>query len=133
MSHRPCWLRCGKTLDQTFRDGDSSKPGPRNCVPKTDKNPGARVAPRPGLVTGRMNRHVLLISPASPRRSSPNRLFYLDRRPGLLELLLDLGGLVLVDAFLDRLGRAFNQILGLLEAESGDRPHLFDDVDLLFA
>src|ERR1700722_13112439 len=73
------------------------------------------------------------ISPASPRRSSPNRLFYLDRRPGLLELHLDLGGLVLVDAFLDRLGRAFNQILGLLEAESGDRPHLFDDVDLLFA
>ena len=38
----------------------------------------------------------------------------------LVEVLLDRRGLVLRHAFLDGLGRAFHQILGRLEAETGD-------------
>src|SRR5690242_964920 len=60
-------------------------------------------------------------------------LLELDRGTRLLELLLDLLGLALADAFLDRLRRALDQVLGLLEAEAGDRADLLDDVDLLVA
>src|SRR5882724_9434857 len=59
-------------------------------------------------------------------------LLHLDGRAGVFELLLELGSLVLRHAFLDRLRRALDQILGLLEAEAGDRAHFLDHVDLLF-
>jgi hypothetical protein len=39
---------------------------------------------------------------------------------GLFELLLEGGGLILGDALLDGLRRGLDEILGLLEAESGD-------------
>ena len=52
---------------------------------------------------------------------------------GRLELRLDLGGLVLGDRLLDRLRRRLDQILGLLQAQAGDRADLLDDVDLLGA
>src|SRR5215510_15078449 len=58
-------------------------------------------------------------------------LLQLDGRTCGFELLLDLVCLFLVDAFLDRLRRALDQVLGLLQAEAGDRAHLFDNVDLL--
>src|SRR5260221_9955926 len=60
-------------------------------------------------------------------------LIELNSRACLLKLLLDLCRLVLVDAFLDRLGRPFDQVLGFLEAETGDGADLLDDVDLLVA
>src|SRR5438093_1845935 len=50
----------------------------------------------------------------------------LDLGPLLFESRLDLVGLLAVDAFLDRLGRRVDEILGLLEAESGQ---LADDLD----
>src|SRR6188768_3820268 len=59
------------------------------------------------------------------------QLFQLDGRACGFELLLDLLGLVLVDAFLDRLRSALDQVLGLFQAEAGDRAHLFDHIDLL--
>ena len=52
---------------------------------------------------------------------------------GRLELRLDLGGLVLGDRLLDRLRRRLDQVLGLLQAQAGDRADLLDDVDLLRA
>src|SRR6476660_4040425 len=58
-------------------------------------------------------------------------LFDLDGRALILELLLDLGGLVLVDAFLDGLAAGLDQVLGLLQAETRDGADLLDDVDLL--
>src|SRR6476646_451328 len=61
------------------------------------------------------------------------RLLQLDGAAGILDLLLDLLGLVLVDAFLDRLGSAFDQRLRLAEAKAGDRADLLDHVDLLAA
>src|SRR6478752_10008002 len=60
-------------------------------------------------------------------------LFQLDGRTCGFELLLDLLGLVFVDAFLDCLRSALDQVLGLLQAEARDRAHLFDHIDLLGA
>src|SRR5438270_5904125 len=61
-------------------------------------------------------------NPRPPRfaTGSPNRrtnLLELDLGAGLLELRLDLVGLFFGDTLLDRLRRAFDEVLGLLEAE----------------
>ena len=53
--------------------------------------------------------------------------------PPASSIFLDLLGLVLVDAFLDRLGSAFDQRLCLAEAKVGDRADFLDHVDLLAA
>src|SRR5215211_2157167 len=50
---------------------------------------------------------------------------------GALEGGLGLLGLVLGDLLQDRLRRAVDQVLGLLEAERGQAAHLLDDLDLL--
>src|SRR4051794_41492451 len=60
-------------------------------------------------------------------------LLQLDGAAGILDLLLDLLGLFLVDAFLDGLGRALDQRLRLAQAEAGDRADFLDHVDLLAA
>ena len=60
-------------------------------------------------------------------------LLDLDLGAGGLELLPDLVGLRLGNATLDLLGSALDQVLGLLQAEAGDRAQLFDNVDLLSA
>src|SRR3954447_17608030 len=60
-------------------------------------------------------------------------LFQLDGAAGILDLLLDLLGFFLVDAFLDGLRSAFDQRLRLAEAEAGDRADFLDHVDLLAA
>src|SRR2546423_5074179 len=57
-------------------------------------------------------------------------LLQLGRRAGVLELLLDRLRLVLADVLLDRLRRAVDQVLRLLEAQTGDLAHRLDDVDL---
>src|SRR5580698_9666814 len=60
-------------------------------------------------------------------------LLQLHLGTGVFELLLDLGGFVLVDVRLHFLGRAFDQVLGFLEAQARDRTHFLDHVDLLLA
>src|SRR5208283_6229345 len=70
-----------------------------------------------------------LRAPRGPARSS----LELDLRADLLQGGLDLLGLFLADAFLDGLRRAFDEVLGLLQAERGDRADFLDDLDLLFA
>src|SRR5512147_2124618 len=60
-------------------------------------------------------------------------LLDVDLGAGFFELLLDLGGLVLRDAFLDRLGRALDEILGFLEADAGHFADHLDRVDLVAA
>src|SRR5439155_20562060 len=60
---------------------------------------------------------------AGPQQKAWNQAFSLlelGRRSGVVELLLDRGGLVLADVLLDRLRRAVDQVLRLLEAETGD-------------
>src|SRR5580765_3161995 len=54
-----------------------------------------------------------------------------DGRAGALELLLGLLGRSLVDLLQDGLGGAVNEVLGLLQAEGGQRADLLDDLDLL--
>src|SRR5438128_373024 len=61
------------------------------------------------------------------------RLPHFDRRPDLLELLLHVRGLGLGHLLLDRLGRAVDEILGLLEAQARQLAHDLDHLDLLFA
>src|ERR671917_424185 len=56
-----------------------------------------------------------------------------DGGAGALESGLGLLGGVLVDLLQDRLRRAVDQVLGLLEAERGQAAHLLDDLDLLVA
>ncbi len=58
--------------------------------------------------------------PSSRRRRASAELLDLDLRADFLELLLDRRGLVLGHAFLDRLGRALDEVLGFLQAEAGD-------------
>src|SRR5688500_428127 len=67
--------------------------------------------------------------PCQPRA----RLLDLDGRPGLLELGLDRVGLLARHALLDRLRRAVDHVLGLLEAEARDRADHLDHADLLLA
>ena len=60
-------------------------------------------------------------------------LLEFDGAAGFLDLLLDLFGFRLGDAFLDRLRSAFDQRLGFAEAELGDGADFLDHVDLLAA
>src|SRR5437868_4323683 len=83
---------------------------------------------RPGFIraTGRSAGR-----PAAAGR--PNRLLQLDAAAGLLDVGLELLGLLAVDALLDRLGRLVHQRLRLLEAETGHGAHDLDHLDLLVA
>src|SRR3954470_13690736 len=60
-------------------------------------------------------------------------LLQLDGAAGLLELGLELVGLVALDALLDGLGGLIDERLGLLEAQAGRRADDLDDLDLLVA
>src|SRR5215204_4789242 len=60
-------------------------------------------------------------------------LLDLDRAAGLLDLRLELLGLVALDALLDGLGSLVDERLGLLQAQAGRRADDLDDLDLLVA
>ena len=63
-------------------------------------------------------------------RSRKEELLDFDSGARVDELLLDRLGFFLADAFLDRLGSAVDQVLGLFQAEAGDFANGLDDVDL---
>src|SRR6266508_150676 len=54
-----------------------------------------------------------------------------DGGAGALDLLLGLRGRLLGDLLQDALRGTVDQVLGLLEAQAGQRSHLLDDLDLL--
>src|SRR4051794_3218306 len=60
-------------------------------------------------------------------------LLQLDGAAGLLELGLELVGLLALDALLDGLGGLVDEPLALLEARAGRRAHAFDALDFLAA
>src|SRR5205085_601587 len=66
-------------------------------------------------------------------QSEAGRLGDADLRADFFELLLDGLGLFLGHAFLDRLGRALDEILGFLQAQAGDFADDLDDLDLVAA
>src|SRR2546423_7760104 len=72
-------------------------------------------------------------SPARSVTVATVLLLELDAAAGLLELGLELVGLLALEALLDRLGRLVDQRLGLLEAQAGGRADDLDDLDLLVA
>src|SRR5215213_6708097 len=69
----------------------------------------------------------------SVRPRERGKLLQVDASAGLLELALELLGLVAVDALLDRLGGLVHECLGLLEAQAGRCAHDLDHLDLLLA
>src|SRR5258706_532463 len=72
--------------------------------------------------------------PASPRVVHMQRpSLDLDSCSSRLELLLELFGVVLRNAFVDGFAAGLDAVLGFLEAEARDRAHVADDVDLLVA
>src|SRR5665648_476046 len=89
------------------------------------------------LVNSHVTRFRWVGSPGELRYMGAARAYFnpsllqLDGRSRVLELLLNLVGLVFRNAFLHRLRRTLDKVLGLFQAKTGDRPHLFDDVDLL--
>src|SRR5215470_3642978 len=87
--------------------------------------------PSPYRRPAEIGRFRRLLTPESVALTSHLLEFHLG--PDLFQLGLDLLRLVLGHAFLDRLGRPLDQILGLLEAQAGERAHLFDHLDLLVA
>src|SRR5215472_11681948 len=62
---------------------------------------------------------------------SKHYLLKLNLGAHFFELGLDLAGVILVDAFLDVLRRALDQVLGFLEPKSGNGADFLDDLDLL--
>src|ERR1035438_8403422 len=93
--------------------------------------PGARIGLRL-----RSQSQLKLVRGAASGRNRPGRrllLFYLNSGSGIDELLFDGLGLVLGDAFLDRLGSGIHQVLGFLQAQAGDFAYHFDHVDLVGA
>ena len=64
-----------------------------------------------------------LVKPGNPVTvNRANRLLDFHFGTGFFELILHFGGLILGNAVLDGLGRAFDQVLGFLQAQPGDRP-----------
>src|SRR6188508_1289997 len=90
--------------------------------------PGRGLMPLPGTSGRAVSR-----STATRGRSLSRELLDLDACAGLFELGLDLVGLVLRDALLDGCRSTVDDVLGLLEAEPGDRAHDLDHLDLLVA
>src|SRR6266496_6749651 len=70
--------------------------------------------------------------PYGPASQTPGLLQF-DGRALRFELLFDLFGFLLGHAFLHGAGRGFHQVLGLLEAQVGDRSDLLDDLNLLLS
>jgi hypothetical protein len=70
---------------------------------------------------------------APDRIVSQRALLDFDGRANFDELLLEFLSLGLGNAFLDRLGGTLHEILGLFEAQTRDRSHDLDDLDLLGA
>src|SRR5690606_39219866 len=66
-------------------------------------------------------------------RTVGKELLDLDLSTGCFELLLDVLGLFLANAFLDGLRSALDEVLGFLEAETRDLAHDLDRVDLVRA
>src|ERR1700746_1326236 len=84
------------------------------------RRPGPAVPRNPGLAA---------LSPPS----AAFRLLDGDGSAGALKGRPRLVRALLVDLLKHRLGRAVNQVLGLLQAQAGQAAHLLDDLDLLVA
>src|SRR3989442_7968879 len=106
------------------------EPNTRGCAMSpvccSPARPGRRAGTGPGprpVVEGRV----------VAGRVAEGGLLDLDARAGRLQLLPRLVGLLLRDLLEDRLRRAVDEVLGLLQPEARQRAHLLDHLDLLIA
>src|SRR5688572_14987865 len=103
--------------------------------PRRDKSPSLALSAVSESEKGRPQRSRPFPSTGASRhpRKSFRSLLELDGAAGFLDLLLDLLGLVLADAFLERLRSAFDERLRFAQAQAGDHANFLDHVDLLAA
>ena len=95
-------------------------------------------APSPASPSSSARDFVAEMTLGRPRRAAPEHresAVLLDRHLGAsgLEELLGLVGLLLLDLLQHRLGRALDEVLGLLEAQTRDRTDFLNHFDLLVA
>src|SRR5580704_7997983 len=114
----------------------AARPARKNCRRHAVRRPETQATPNPGVRFGSHPGSVVSIFGAAPRRRGVllkvvANLPYFDRRTRIFKLLFDFIRLFLVDPFLDRLWRRFDEVLGLLETEAGNRPHFLDNVYFL--
>src|SRR5207245_372644 len=111
----------------------------RSCRRESDRHPDPPTRAREGgeVLTAKCAplRRIESPTPTLPRTGGGRRgpqsgLLNFDSGAGVLELLGHGLSFLSVDAFLDRLGRLVNQVLGLFQAEAGDLPDDLDDADL---
>src|SRR5262245_52717841 len=100
----------------------ASSPGGESSTQSLPIHPPLMVRPRAGGGA---------LPAPRPRRAS--RSLDLDDGALILKLLLELGRLFLIDAFLDGLATGLDQVFRLFQPETSDGAHLLDDVDLLLA
>src|SRR3954453_6633734 len=144
VAQRSVPVKSGSTCGDADRHpiGPGSPPPPadlrRSVVTPLPIEAGCRVAARGGAATSERpppgigsGRSAVVRSPA-PEGAGGGSLDA-DGGAGALEGRLRLVRGVLVDLLEDRLRRAVDEVLGLLEAEGRERAHLLDDLDLLVA
>src|SRR6478672_2940261 len=104
----------------------------RSAVPQTTGRKPRRYKPDGrALARSPDGRAVARPHDAWARARAP--LLDLDFGADVLELLLDRRRFFLRDSFLNRLGRALDQVLRFLQAEARDLANDFDDIDLVAA
>src|SRR5262249_47858621 len=100
------------------------------------------MSPKPQLAMAELDPAIYDLDFWDPRGLAPlgrgypiskHCLLKLNLGAHLFELRLDLGSVILIDAFLDVLRRAFDQVFGLFEAKPGNGADLLDDLDLFLA
>ncbi len=79
------------------------------------------------------SRAVPILRSVVMRQKDSRLLLQLHAAARILELLFDLFGFGLIQAFLDRFGGAVDQVLRLFQAKSGQLAHYLDHLDLLVA
>ena len=133
---------------KAYRETGSDTPKSRRTRDKFAKVPSALLGgPEPEQRLGPTDARPVkpdVRSPGSTRIALPLRrtsraavrpagLLELDGGPRPLERGLGFVGVVLVDPLEHWLGGAVHQVLGLLQAQAGERANLLDDLDLLVA
>src|SRR5712664_3326026 len=116
----PFWAKNGETENGHFTAARNDLPGIVAHTAAGGPKRAREVATNNGL---ELRKRIPLARPARSCAAPPlekryckKKLLDLDLGAGLFELLLDRSGFVLVDAFLDGLRSAVNQVLGFFQA-----------------
>ena len=135
-SHPRRWLRFGCPLhNRAVVGGSPPRMTPNAAVaaagPFLKRFAGG---PEPALSRGGASGKPFETVPSPVKVGKGDRqLLHLDLSARIFELLSDLGGVILGDAFLDSLATGLDEVLGFLETKARDGADFLDDVDLFVA